>query len=165
MTIKKIFFTPISKNRKDNETDSFWLSYTDPDPVFGSAPPDPIFCLLIDRWWCGKIVEEINGKTNLLCFITTHVLCYCCIRLFMRHPGPPGGGRRPLKLSGGLGSDPSCLILTFGRRRPPGSGRKNNAALAVRICYLTLEICGFKLDLLWAARGWPPVPETVRGAR
>jgi len=58
------------------------------------------------------------------------------------------------------------LVLTYGRRRPPGSGRKNDAALTIQKRYLALEkFCGFKLDFLWTARGWPPAPEIFWGAR
>jgi len=42
---------------------------------------------------------------------------------------------------------------------------KNDAALTIQMRYLALEICGFKLDFLWTARGWPPAPEIFWGAR
>jgi len=70
-----------------------------------------------------------------------------------RH-GTPGGGRWHLKISGKLDVDPCCLFLKYGRRRPPGSIRKINAASATINRSRIAHICGSKVKLLWYARGW-----------
>jgi len=81
-----------------------------------------------------------------------------------RH-GTPGGGRWHLKISGKLDVDPCCLFLKYGRRRPPGSIRKINAASATINRSRIAHICGSKVELSWYAWGWSQTPENFREAQ